>query len=100
MGGCIGKDKFGELMESTTTAAGVDCFFMEDEKTPTGTCAVCVTGKERSLVANLAAANEFKIGHCKKKRAQDMISSAKVIYTAGFFFDGDSGLDDDARRTV
>ena len=45
--GCIGKDKFGELMESTTTAAGVDCFFMEDEKTPTGTCAVCVTGKER-----------------------------------------------------
>ena len=45
--GCIGKDKFGEILESTTTAAGVDCFFMEDEKTPTGTCAVCVTGKKR-----------------------------------------------------
>jgi len=83
--GCIGKDKFGEIMESTTTAAGVDCFFMEDEKTPTGTCAVCVTGKERSLVANLSAANNFKISHCEKEKAKQMIESAQIIYTAGFF---------------
>merc|ERR1719220_2721298 len=29
--GCIGKDKFGQLLESTSTEAGVDCNFMEDE---------------------------------------------------------------------
>ena len=31
---------------------------MKDASTPTGTCAVLVTGSERSLCANLAAANK------------------------------------------
>lgn len=37
-----------------------------DESTPTGTCATCIMGGERSLVANLAAANNYKasIGLC------------------------------------
>lgn len=34
---------------------------MVDEAVPTGTCAVCIVGGERSLVANLAAANNFKV---------------------------------------
>ena len=32
-----------------------------DPSTPTGTCAVCIVGGERSLVANLAAANNYKV---------------------------------------
>jgi len=83
--GCIGKDKFGQVLESTTKEAGVDCHFMKDDKIGTGTCAVCITDKERSLVANLAAANNFKIDHCSTDKAKQMISSAKIIYTAGFF---------------
>ena len=47
--GCIGKDKFGQVLEQTTKEAGVDCNFMIDEKTATGTCAVCITDKERSI---------------------------------------------------
>ena len=35
--------------------------YMIDAATPTGTCAVCVVDKDRSLVANLAAANNFKV---------------------------------------
>jgi hypothetical protein len=35
--------------------------YMVDPATPTGTCAVCIVGGERSLVANLAAANNFKV---------------------------------------
>lgn len=35
---------------------------MIDEATPTGTCAACIVGGERSLVANLAAANNYKVG--------------------------------------
>lgn len=31
-----------------------------DKSTPTGTCATAVMGGERSLVANLAAANNYK----------------------------------------
>eukprot|EP01084_Bolivina_argentea_P307565 531633_1 len=83
--GCIGKDKFGELLESTTIEAGVKVHFMKDAKTATGTCAVCITDKERSLVANLAAANNFKISHCETAKAQKMIASCSVAYSAGFF---------------
>jgi hypothetical protein len=35
--------------------------YMVDACTATGTCAVCIVGGERSLVANLAAANNFKV---------------------------------------
>ncbi len=34
--------------------------YMVDAATPTGTCAACIVGGERSLVANLAAANNYK----------------------------------------
>ena len=34
---------------------------MVDEDAPTGTCATCVMDGERSLVANLAAANNYKV---------------------------------------
>jgi len=83
--GCIGKDDFGAKLAGCAADAGVDCFFMEDEKTATGTCAVCVTDKERSLVANLAAANNFKLAHCEAQRAKAMIGAADIVYTAGFF---------------
>ena len=45
--GCIGKDKFGQVLQDATKEAGVNCNFMIDESTPTGTCAVCITDKER-----------------------------------------------------
>lgn len=59
--GCIGKDKYGEEMKSAAKAAGVTVHYYEDEAAPTGTCAVCVVGGERSLIANLSAANCYKL---------------------------------------
>lgn len=50
-----------------------------------GTCAVLVNGGERSLVANLAAANTFQPSHLDTPVAADMIGSAKIVYIAGFF---------------
>ena len=40
---------------------------------------------ERSLVANLAAANTFNASHLATETAQALISRAKIIYSAGFF---------------
>ena len=34
---------------------------MIDGQAATGTCGACVVGGERSLVANLAAANNYKV---------------------------------------
>ncbi|KAB5538962.1 hypothetical protein DKX38_016495 [Salix brachista] len=48
--GSIGKDKFGEEMKKNSTDAGVNVHYYEDEAAPTGTCAVCVVGGERSVL--------------------------------------------------
>lgn len=83
--GCIGKDKFGEEMKKNSTAAGVNVKYHEDESAPTGTCAVCVVGGERSLVANLSAANCYKSEHLKRPEIWSIVEKAKYYYIAGFF---------------
>ncbi|PIA37319.1 hypothetical protein AQUCO_03000129v1 [Aquilegia coerulea] len=83
--GCIGKDKYGEEMKKDSTAAGVNVHYYEDEAAPTGTCAVCVVGGERSLIANLSAANCYKSEHLKRPENWALVEKAKYYYIAGFF---------------
>ncbi|MQL68950.1 hypothetical protein Taro_001243 [Colocasia esculenta] len=83
--GCIGKDKFGEEMKKNSKAAGVNVHYDEDDTAPTGTCAVCVVGGERSLIANLSAANCYKVDHLKRPENWALVEKAKYIYIAGFF---------------
>uniref|UniRef100_A0A6N2MGN3 Adenosine kinase n=1 Tax=Salix viminalis TaxID=40686 RepID=A0A6N2MGN3_SALVM len=83
--GSIGKDKFGEEMKKNSTDAGVNVHYYEDEAAPTGTCAVCVVGGERSLIANLSAANCYKSEHLKRPENWKLVEKAKYFYIAGFF---------------
>jgi len=83
--GCIGKDAFGEQLKGCAQTDGVLVHYMEDEETPTGTCAVLVASGERSLIANLAAANNFKESHLETDLAKEIISSSEIFYSAGFF---------------
>jgi hypothetical protein len=64
---------------------------MVDPATPTGTCAVCIVGGERSLVANLAAANNFKATHVTSKANWPVVEAARVIYSAGGWGAGGQG---------
>jgi adenosine kinase len=50
----------------------------------TGTCAVLVTdnGNDRSLCANLAAANCFTIDHIRKPENKLYIGNAKFFYVS------------------
>ena len=83
--GCVGTDAFGKQLEDCAAADGVCVHFMKDETTPTGTCAVLVKGGERSLIANLAAANNFKPSHLETPESKAIYESASVYYIAGFF---------------
>eukprot|EP00128_Syssomonas_multiformis_P012371 Colp12_sorted_trinity150504_noHs@19494 len=83
--GCIGKDKFGEEMQKAIASSGVQAPYLIDETTPTGTCAVLVTGHNRSLVANLAAANNYKKEHLLTPEIWKNVEQAKVFYISGFF---------------
>ncbi|XP_078055712.1 adenosine kinase-like isoform X3 [Mustelus asterias] len=84
--GCIGKDKFGEILKKKAEEAHVDAHYYEQNEQPTGTCAACITGDNRSLVANLAAANCYKKErHLDQKENWQLVEKAKVYYIAGFF---------------
>ncbi|XP_078386918.1 adenosine kinase-like isoform X5 [Cetorhinus maximus] len=84
--GCIGKDKFGEILKKKAEEAHVDAHYYEQIEQPTGTCAACITGDNRSLVANLAAANCYKKEkHLDQKENWQLVEKAKVYYIAGFF---------------
>jgi adenosine kinase len=83
--GCIGKDEFGEKLTEACKNDGVNALYMIDEKTPTGTCACCILDKERSLVTNLSAANNYKVDHLKEADNMAVLEKAKVVYSAGFF---------------
>jgi adenosine kinase len=85
--GCIGADNVGARMESGNKEIGVSSYYMEDENTPTGTCAVLVNGDKghRSLVTNLAAANNFKEEHLDNPTNWAAVEKARIVYSAGFF---------------
>lgn len=50
--GCIGIDKFGEILKSKAAEAHVDAHYYEQNEQPTGTCAACITGGNRSVIIN------------------------------------------------
>ncbi|CAM9580895.1 unnamed protein product [Heterosigma akashiwo] len=83
--GCIGSDEFGAQLTEAAAKDGVDTHYQVTPGRPTGTCAVLVKGGERSLVANLAAANHFVPAHLDTDKAKAMVEQSRVIYIAGFF---------------
>ena len=85
--GAVGDDEFAKIMKEQASADGVDVrYFTVADGTPSGTCAVAVNkAGERSLVANLAAANKYDVAHLKEADNWALVESAKVCYSAGFF---------------
>lgn len=81
--GCIGNDKYGRIIEEEASKDGLRTAYLVDEDTPTGTCAVCITGESRSLVANLSAANNYKRAHLELH--PEVMREATHYYISGFF---------------
>jgi len=83
--GCIGDDTYGNKLREEATSDGVDVCYHVVNTHPTGTCAVLITDKNRSMVANLAAANEYKISHFETPEIQTLVSNTSFFYASGFF---------------
>lgn len=82
--GCVGVDDYAKQLEDCASKDGVLVHYMKDESTPTGTCAALINGGERALVANLAAANNFKPSHLDTPKSQEIINAVDIYYSAGF----------------
>mmetsp|Transcript_15032 Transcript_15032/g.31187 ORF Transcript_15032/g.31187 Transcript_15032/m.31187 type:complete len:344 (+) Transcript_15032:92-1123(+) len=83
--GCVGDDDYGKKMADQATADGVNVQYLKDTSTPTGKCAVVVTGHDRSLVTDLQAANNYKVDHLTKPENFALVEKANFYYIAGFF---------------
>lgn len=83
--GAVGSDDFGLQLRTSAEGDGVAVHYLELEEHATGTCAVLVHAKDRSLIANLAAANHYKIDHLKSDEIKAVLAAAQYCYSAGFF---------------
>lgn len=85
--GSIGDDEYGKKMTTCCTDEdGVNVQYYVHPTAATGTCAVVITGNNRSLVANLSAANEYNMEkHLTLGEQWSVVEKASIYYIAGFF---------------
>lgn len=80
--GCVGNDKYAKILGDKARANGLNVHYQYTDKETTGTCAVLITGTERSLCANLAAANCFSISHIQVPENRLLLDKAEFIYVS------------------
>jgi adenosine kinase len=83
--GCVGNDANASILQKNAEEHGVGIHYMHDPAAPTGTCAVLVYQKDRSLVANLGAANNYKITHLQSEPIWHLVKHAHYFYSSGYF---------------
>ncbi|OJJ48855.1 hypothetical protein ASPZODRAFT_1332679 [Penicilliopsis zonata CBS 506.65] len=82
--GCVGRDKYADVLREACEKAGVHTEYRVDETQPTGKCGVVITGHNRSMCTHLAAANEYKLDHLKQPHIWSLVEKAQVYYVGGF----------------
>lgn len=82
--GCVGEDKFADLLREANDREGVHSAYLVDPSVPTGRCGVVVTGHQRSMVTDLSAANNYKVSHLKRAEIWKMAEEAKYYYVGGY----------------
>ncbi|KAK3725511.1 adenosine kinase [Vermiconidia calcicola] len=80
--GCVGKDKNADILQAANKEAGLQVRYRYDEEHPTGKCGVVITGHNRSMCTDLAAANHYKLEHLKEN--WDVVQNSKAYFVGGF----------------
>ncbi|XP_017855570.1 PREDICTED: adenosine kinase [Drosophila arizonae] len=83
--GAVGRDKFGDTIAKRALADGVETRYQIKDDVPTGTCAVILSGTDRSVVANLGAAALFTTEWLDIEENVCLLDNAKYFYATGFF---------------
>jgi adenosine kinase len=83
--GSVGDDENAKKLKNAAENDNVQTHYYVSKKNPTGCCACLVVNNERSLVANLGAANDYVIDHYHSEEIQQLIKTIDVFYSAGYF---------------
>ena len=82
--GCVGADKYADLLRAKNAEAGLRAEYRVDESQPTGRCGVIITEQNRSMCTHLAAANEYKLEHLQSPSIWPLAQKARVLYVGGY----------------
>ena len=84
--GGLGQDQSGHMLQSLVDKDGVMTSFARDQTLPTGHCIALVRGAERTLCANLGAANKYEVSDLWDNNLnKKVLQNTKVIYVEGYF---------------
>jgi len=84
--GCVGADENASFLKKVAEEAGVKTHYNVSSKNPTGRAVVLVNEeKERSIIADLSAANDYDPEHFNTEAIQALIKEVDIFYSAGFF---------------
>ncbi|KAJ1850653.1 adenosine kinase [Coemansia sp. RSA 2703] len=84
--GAVGKDENASKLRMAAEKAGLRTEYMVNPAKQTGTCALLVTKKGNSMVADLGAAETYNIAHLQSPHIWRIIEHARIYYITGFFF--------------
>ncbi|KAI0232296.1 Adenosine kinase 1, partial [Lamellibrachia satsuma] len=84
--GCVGNDENAQLLQRAAERDGVYVHYCVDDKEPTGTCGAIITGEDRSLVANLGAAQHLSCNWLVQPDNWALVKKAQFYYIAGFLY--------------
>ncbi|XP_072388908.1 uncharacterized protein [Diabrotica undecimpunctata] len=82
--GSVGNDEKGSLVKSLMEADGVKTEYIV-QNIPTGATVCLVDGSQRSLVANVGAAEYFKVEQIRRTNIRSIMYDADLAYIEGFF---------------
>nr|POF24067.1 adenosine kinase [Quercus suber] len=80
--GCVGNDEYAQMLQAANEQVGLKVNYRHDEEQPTGRCGVIITGHNRSMCTDLAAANCYKIEHLKENWS--IVENSKAYYVGGY----------------
>ncbi|KAH9884433.1 adenosine kinase [Xylariomycetidae sp. FL2044] len=84
--GGVGDDKYAAILRDAVRQVGLRVEYRVDPKEPTGRCGVVITGHNRSLCTDLAAANHYDLEHLKSPEIWDLVKGAELYYVGGYHF--------------
>lgn len=82
--GAVGKDEYAATLDKACADAGLKTEYLRLDSHPTGRCGVVITGHNRSMCTDLAAANHYNITHLQSPAIWPLAQAAEVIYVGGY----------------
>lgn len=83
--GAVGKDDLAEQLRAANDREDLQSIYQVVDDAPTGSCAVVITGHNRSLCTQLGAAEKFDKAHLDTPDAKAALDAAQFYYIGGFF---------------